>query len=87
LTVESWLALREERRLRVFENRVLRRIVGPKRGKVTREWRKLQLRSLTICNLHQISRTSNREERWEGHVACTGKRRCVYRFLVGKPEG
>jgi hypothetical protein len=46
--------LREERRLRVFENRVLRRIVGPKRDEVTREWRNFILRSVMICTLHQI---------------------------------
>jgi hypothetical protein len=46
-----WLILREEGRLRVFENRLLRRIFGPKRDEVTGEWRKLQMRSLMICLL------------------------------------
>jgi len=47
---ETWsLTLREECRLRVFENRVLRRLFGPKRDGVTGEWRKLQMRSLVIC--------------------------------------
>ena len=51
----TWsLTLREERRLRVFENRVLRRIFGPKRIEVTGEWRKLHMRSLMICTAHQI---------------------------------
>jgi len=52
---EIWsLTLRKERRLRVFENRVLRRIFGPKRDEVTGEWRKLHTRSLMTCTLHQI---------------------------------
>jgi len=46
--------LREERRLRVFENRVMRRIFGPKRDEVTGEWRKLHNEELTICTPHQI---------------------------------
>jgi hypothetical protein len=49
------LTLREERRLRVFENRVLRRIFGPRRHEVTGEWRKNYImRSLMICTPHQI---------------------------------
>jgi len=44
---ETWsLTLREERRVRVFENRVFRRIFGPKRGPVTREWKKLHIEEL-----------------------------------------
>jgi len=51
---ETWsLKLREERRLRVFENRVLRRIFGPKRDEVT-EWRKLNNEELKICIPHPI---------------------------------
>jgi len=50
---ENWsLTLREERRLRVFENRVLRRIFGPKRNKVTGEWKKYVMKSLMICTAH-----------------------------------
>jgi hypothetical protein len=50
---ETWLlTLREERRLRVFENRVLRRIFGPRKDGVTVEWRKLHMRSLMICTPH-----------------------------------
>jgi hypothetical protein len=48
------LTLREERRLSVFENRVLRKIFGPKRNEVTREWRKLHSRSLMMCSAHPI---------------------------------
>jgi hypothetical protein len=51
---ETWLLTREERRLRVFENRVLRRIFGPKRDEVTGEWRKLHIRSLMISTPHQM---------------------------------
>ena len=52
---ENWsLTLREERRLRVFENTVLRRIFGPKRKEGTGEWKKLIMRSLMTCTPHQI---------------------------------
>ena len=52
---ETWsLALKEERRVRVFEDKVLRRIFGPKRDEVTRKWRKLHNRSLTIFTPHPI---------------------------------
>jgi hypothetical protein len=48
--VKLGLSLREERRLRVFENRVLRRIFGPKRDEVTREWRRIHNEELNIYN-------------------------------------
>jgi hypothetical protein len=52
---ETWsVTLREEHRLRVFENRVLRRIFGPKRDEVTGEWRKLHIEELHICTPPQI---------------------------------
>ena len=52
---EIWsLTLREERRLRVFENRVLRRVLGPKRDEVTREWRKLHNEASVICTPYRI---------------------------------
>jgi hypothetical protein len=87
---ETWcLTLREEHRLRVFENRVLRRIFGPKRDEVTGEWRKLHNEELH--NLHSspdiIRQIKSRRTRWAGHVARTGEGRNVYRVLVGKPEG
>ena len=75
---ETWsLTLREERRLRVFENRVLRRVFGPKGNEVTGEWRKL----------HNVRVVKSRRMRWEGHVAGMGEGRGVHMVLVGKPEG
>jgi hypothetical protein len=86
---ETWsLTLREEHRLRLFENRVLRRIFGPKRDEVTREWRKLhneELRDL-YSSPSIIRIIKSRRMRWAGHVARMGERN-AYRLLVGKPEG
>jgi hypothetical protein len=81
--------LKEERSLRVFENRVLRRIFGPKRDEVTREWRKLHNEDLNcLYSLPKIVRViKSRRMRWTGHVARMGEGRGVYRVLVGKPEG
>jgi len=86
---ETWsLTLREECRLRVFENRVLRRVFGPKRDEVTGEWRKLhnELRDLySLPNIVQV--VKSRRMRWAGHVVHMGEGRGVHRVLVGKPEG
>jgi hypothetical protein len=87
---ETWsLTLGEEHRLRGSENRVLRRISGPKRDEVMGEWRKLH--SGELHNLHSspniIRLIKSRRIRWVGHVACMGEGRNVYRVLVGKPEG
>jgi hypothetical protein len=87
---ETWsLTLREERRLRVFENRVLRRIFGPRRDEVTGEWRRLHNGELTDLysspNIVRVIKSSRM--RWAGHVARRGERRGAYRVLVGKPEG
>jgi len=81
--------LREERRLKVFENKVLRKIFVPKRDKVTREWRKLHNEELNdLCSSPNIVRVIKlRRMRWVGHVARMGERRSLYRVLVGKPEG
>jgi len=81
--------VREERRQRVFENRVLRRIFRPKREEVTREWRKLHNEELNDLTRHPIFfREINwRRMRLAGHVARMGEKRVVYRVLVGKPEG
>jgi hypothetical protein len=87
---ETWsLTLKEEHRLRVFENRVLRRIFGPKRDEVTREWRKLHHEELhDLYFLPSIIRiVKAKRMRWAGHVARMGEKRNVYRLLVGKPEG
>jgi hypothetical protein len=78
--------LREERRLRVFENRVLRRIFWPKRDEVTGEWRKLHNEELNHLYSPNIVRVI-KQRRWAGHVARMGDRRGVYRVLVGRPEG
>jgi hypothetical protein len=87
---ESWsLTLREECRLRVFENKVPRRIFGPKRDEVTGEWRRLHNKELyALYSSPTIIRViKSRRLRWAEHVACMGERRSVYRALVGKPEG
>jgi hypothetical protein len=79
--------LREERRLRVFENRVLRRVFGPKRDEVKEEWRKLHNEELNdLYSVHDIVRVVKSRRRWAGHVARMGEERGVHRVLVGKPE-
>jgi hypothetical protein len=89
-TCETWsLTLREEHRLRVFENRVLRRIFGRKSDAVKREWRKFPNEELH--NLYSspniIRLIKARRMRWAGHVVCMGEERKVYKILVGKPKG
>jgi hypothetical protein len=87
---ESWLLIfREECRLWVFENRVLRRIFGPKRDEVTGEWRRLHNKELYAfySSLNITCVIKSRRLRWAGHVARMGERRGAYRALVGKPEG
>jgi hypothetical protein len=81
--------LREEHRLRVFENRVLRRVFGPKRDDVTGEWRKLHNEELNdLYFLPNIVRVvKSRRMKWAGHVARMGEGRVVHRVLVGEPEG
>jgi hypothetical protein len=87
---ETWpLKVREEHKLRVFENRVLRRIFGPKRDRVTGGWRKLHNEELhkLYSSLSIIRIIKSRWIRWVGHVAQMGEKRNMYRLLVGKPEG
>jgi len=81
--------LREERRLRVSENRVLSRIFGPRRDEVIREWRKLHNEELNdLYSSPAIVRViKSRRMRWAGHVTRMGERRGVFRVLVWKPEG
>jgi len=87
---EIWsLTLREERRLRVFENRVMRRVFGSKRDEVPGEWRILHNEELRdLYSLPKIVRVvKSRRMRWAVHVARIAEGRGVHRFLVGKPEG
>jgi len=81
--------LREERKLRVFENMVLSRIFGPRRDEVTRECRRSHNEELNdLYSSPNIVRViKSRRMRWVGHVARMGEERAVYRVLVGKPEG
>jgi hypothetical protein len=85
----TWsLTVREEHKLRVFENTVLRRIFGPKRNGVTGGWRKLHNEELhNLYSWRSIIRIiKSRRMRWAGHVARMGEKRNVYRLLVGKQE-
>jgi hypothetical protein len=81
--------LNEEEVEEQFENRVLRRIFGPKRDEVTGEWR--QLHNEERHNLYSfpdiIRQVKSRRMRWAGHVARMGEERNVYRVLVEKIEG
>jgi hypothetical protein len=86
----AWsLTLREEHRVRVFENRVLRRIFGPKQDEVMEEWRKFH--SGELYNLYLspdiVRQIKLRRMSWVGHVAHMGEGRNLYRVLVGNPGG
>ena len=86
---ETWsFTLREEYRLRVFENKVLRKIFGAKKNKITGEWRKLhnvELHAL-YSSPNIIGNLKSRRLRWGGHVARMQQFRNEYRVLVGKHE-
>jgi hypothetical protein len=87
---ETWsFALREQHRLRAFENRVLRRIFGSKRHEVTGEWRKLHNEELhnLYSSPNSIRQIKSRRLKRAGHVAGMGEERKLYKFSVGKPEG
>jgi hypothetical protein len=87
---ETWsLTLREERGLRVLENRVLSRVFGPKRGGVIGQWRKLHNEELNkLYSLPNVVRVvKSRRMRWAGHVTRLVEERGVHRVLVGKSEG
>jgi hypothetical protein len=80
--------LRKERRPRVFENRVLRRIFGLRTDDVTGEWRKLHNEELhDLYSSPNIWVIKSRRMRWAGHIARMGERRGVYGVLMCKPEG
>ena len=83
------LILWKERRQTVFENRVLRRIFGPRRDEVTGERRKLHNEQLNdlYSSPNFVREIKSRRMKWVGHVTLIGVRRGVYRVLVGKPEG
>jgi len=81
--------LREERKLRVFENMVLRKLFATRRDEVTGEWRRLQNEELNdLYSSPNIVRViKSKRMRWAGHVARMGEEKGAYRVLVGKPEG
>jgi hypothetical protein len=82
------IIFREERMLRAFEKRVLRRVFGPKRDEVTGEWRKLHSEELNdrYSLRNNVRVVKSRTMRWAGHVARMGEERGAHRLLVGKPE-
>ena len=81
--------LREEHRLRVFKNKVLRKIFGDKTDEIRGQWRKLH--NAELHALHSspniIRSLKSRRLRWAGHVGSMEQSRYAYRVLVGKPEG
>ena len=88
---ETWsFTLREERKLRVFENRLLRRIFGPRRDEVTGVWRKLHNEELNDLYSSPIivELIKSRRMRWTGHVARMGKERgCIGSWWGNRREG
>ena len=87
---EAWsLTLREQRKLGVFENRVLRRILGPKRDEITGEWKKLYKEAINglYSSANIIRVIKSRRMIWAEQVARVRERRDVYRVVVEKPEG
>ena len=86
---ETWsLTMRDERKLRVFENMVLKTIFAPRRDEIMGEWRRLHYEELNdLYSSPNIVRViKSRRMRWAGHVARMGEEMGAYRVLVGKPE-
>ena len=73
----------------MFENRVLRRVFGPKRDEVIGEWKKLHNDVLNdlYCSPNIVRVIKSRKMRWVGHIAHMGEVRGMHRILVGKPQG
>jgi hypothetical protein len=86
---ETWtLTLSEEHRLEVFEKRVLRKIIGPKRNEAAGGWRKLHNEELhNLYSSSSIIRMIKSRVIWAGHEACMGAKKNAYTILMGKPEG
>jgi hypothetical protein len=81
------LTLREEHRLRVFENRLLRRIFGPRRDEVTGEWRKHRNEELRdMYSSPIIGMMKSRRMRWTGHVELISEKRNRFKLLLGQSE-
>jgi hypothetical protein len=81
--------MREERKLKMCENMVLRRLFGPRRDEVAGEWRRMHNEELNdlYCSPNIVWVIKSRRMRWAGHVARLVEERGAYTFLVGKPEG
>ena len=75
--------------MKAFENRVLRRIFGPRRDEVIGEWKKLLNEELNDLNSssNSVPVIKSRRMKWTGHVGRNGERRGVYRISVGIPDG
>jgi len=87
---DSWsLVLKEKHRLRLFEIKLLRRILGPKEEEVTGGWKKLHIEE--FCNLYSSPYTfrviKSGMMRWLGCAAHIGEMRNAYKFVIGKPKG
>ena len=71
----------------MYENKVVRRIFGPRRDEVTGDWWRLHNEINILYSSNMLRVIKSRRSRWAGHVARMGEERGVYRVLVGKPDG